>query len=261
MTTAAVSAMYRILIVDDNPAIHQDFRKALDMGRNTDLDATEASIFGGVIDTTEATAPTEEFEIDSAIQGQEALEKVIIATEANRPYAMAFVDMRMPPGWDGLETIQRIWQHDPNIQIVICTAYSDRSWTQIRRQLGSSERWLVMKKPFDVIEVCQLACALTRKWTLEGEASARAAGLQSLILARTAALEDIAGLIGQELRTPLARIGDMASRVAQSLSTIEPPLHESNTILQDIGQTARQTVQVLDSLLNVTQANNAAHPS
>jgi len=69
-----------------------------------------------------------EFEIDSAFQGQEGLAKVQHALNEGRPYAMAFVDVRMPPGWDGIETISRIWKMYPELQVVICTAYSDYSW-------------------------------------------------------------------------------------------------------------------------------------
>ena len=72
---------------------------------------------------------------------------------------MAFVDMRMPPGWDGVETIAKMWEVDPEIQIVICSAYSDRPWDEIVRKLGHVDQFLILKKPFDTIEVCQLARA------------------------------------------------------------------------------------------------------
>ena len=98
----------RILIVDDNPAIHEDFRKVLgaSMPAVEGLAELEAALFG------EAGAPaaTTTFEMDSAFQGQEALKLVTTAQEKNRPYAMAFLDVRMPPGWDGIETAGRIWE-------------------------------------------------------------------------------------------------------------------------------------------------------
>src|ERR1700749_1808094 len=82
------------------------------------------------------------------------------------PYAMAFVDVRMPPGWDGIETIARIWEVDPELQMVICTAYSDYSWEDMRAKVGQPDSLLVLKKPFDNIEVQQIAHALTKKWLL-----------------------------------------------------------------------------------------------
>src|SRR2546425_7506310 len=98
------SANRRILIVDDNDAIHADFRKAMggDVS-SSKLAAMEAELFGEAQPTAGAC-----FEIDSAHQGREGLEKVEAALKDGRPDAMGFVDMRMPPGWDGVggKTIQ-----------------------------------------------------------------------------------------------------------------------------------------------------------
>ena len=68
------------------------------------------------------------FEIDLALQGKEGLQRVQQALAEGRPYAMAFIDVRMPPGWDGIETTGRIWRVDPDLQVVICTACSDYPW-------------------------------------------------------------------------------------------------------------------------------------
>ena len=79
---------------------------------------------------------------------------------------MAFVDIRMPPGWDGVETVCRIWEVDPEILVVICSAYSDYSWEEMVRKLGRNDRFLILKKPFDNIEVRQCAMALTERWSV-----------------------------------------------------------------------------------------------
>ena len=170
----------RILIVDDNRAIHEDIVKVL-AGTNREeqaLEADEAFLF----ETERAEAV--HFEIDSAFQGQEALEKVRTAIADGHPYAMAFVDIRMPPGWDGVETIGHLWKAAPSLQVVICTAYSDYSWNEMRRHLGSSDSLLILKKPFDNIEVTQLAHALTRKWTVTRQAKEQTVKLQSELLSR-----------------------------------------------------------------------------
>jgi putative two-component system response regulator len=153
----------RILVIDDNKAIHDDFRDILGDSSTdtTKLDKTKAAIFGD----TPNSSP-ECFEIDSAFQGEEGLEKIIQADREGRPYVMAFVDIRMPPGWDGIETIQKIWRQYQDLQIVICTAHSDYSWHDMIEQLGQTDRLLILKKPFDNIEVRQLACSLTKKWDL-----------------------------------------------------------------------------------------------
>ena len=140
--------------------------------------------------TEEPEKELKAFEIDSAFQGQEGLEKIRQALQEDRPYAMAFVDIRMPPGWDGLETIRRIWQEYPELQVVICTAYSDYSWRQIVKELGETEKLLILKKPFDNVEVYQLANALTEKWHLARQALCKREELERIVEKRTEQLKE-----------------------------------------------------------------------
>ncbi len=121
-------------------------------------------------------------------QGQEGLARVEESIGRDRPYAMAFVDMRMPPGWNGIETAQKIWQVDPCLQIVICTAYSDYSWSEMVKSLGETDRLLILKKPFDNIEVCQLATALCAKWNLARQAHRTLHDLQEMVGLQTRAV-------------------------------------------------------------------------
>jgi CheY-like chemotaxis protein len=152
----------RILIIDDNRAIHEDFGKILGSvgSQNSALAAMEDELFG---ETAPATAP-ERFELCSAFQGRDGFEMVQRAENGGQPFALAFVDVRMPPGWDGVETIEHIWQISPHIQTVICTAYSDYSTEQILERLGKHDL-LILRKPFEPSEVQQLASILTEKWT------------------------------------------------------------------------------------------------
>ncbi len=180
-------APVRLLVIDDNPSIHDDFRKILCAGGDSaaSLHSAEAALFG-----EESGCGVEaRFEVDSAFQGQEGLQKVQAAVLANRPYVVAFVDIRMPPGWDGIETIDRIWKVDPNVQVVICTAYSDYSWEQITQRLGASDSLLILKKPFDNVEVLQLAHTLSTKWRLTQQARSRIQDLDRAVAERTAALK------------------------------------------------------------------------
>src|SRR5438552_1540632 len=160
MKSTELKPNHRILIIDDNQSIHGDFRNILcpDNAAEAAVNEMEAELFG------EQAAPAlTTFELDSAYQGQEGLEKVKQALVENRPYAMAFVDVRMPPGWDGIETIARIWEVDHDLQVVICTAYSDYSWDEMIAKIGQSDRLVILKMPFDNIEVLQLANASTEK--------------------------------------------------------------------------------------------------
>src|SRR5208282_1594187 len=136
----------RILVVDDNHAIHDDFRKILCSNRpQRDTLEDEAALLFNAPDNSPKRL---EFEIASAHQGQVGLAMVQQAVQEGRPYAMAFVDVRMPPGWDGVETAVRIWEACPDLQIVICTAYSDYSWDEMAAKLGNSDQVVVLKKPF-----------------------------------------------------------------------------------------------------------------
>ncbi len=169
--TVSGEQIHRILVIDDNFAIHEDFRKILTQpdGSGSDLEDLEVDLFGT---ETEAVSSSN-FEIDCASQGEEGLEMVTRAVSENRPYAVAFVDGRMPPGWDGIETISRLWRVCPDLQVVLCTAYADYSWQEIRRVLGENDSMLILKKPFDNVEVLQLAHALSRKWVLNHEIQGR----------------------------------------------------------------------------------------
>jgi len=161
----------RVLIVDDNRAIHDDFRKILQGRPRTEVMDLEAELFGA------ETHPSVAFELSSAYQGADGVELVRAALAEGRPYALALVDMRMPPGIDGLHTIASMWEIDPELQVVICTAYSDASWQKIVDTFGTTDRLLILKKPFDLAEVCQLTLALTEKWNLARQVRTRMAEL------------------------------------------------------------------------------------
>src|SRR5579862_446205 len=179
----------RVLVVDDNRAIHGDFRKVL--GEATHEQSALAELEAVLFGQGPARAPADPFLIDSAYQGQEAETLVRRAREEGRPYAVAFVDMRMPPGWDGVETAERLWRVDPELQIVVCTAYSDYSWEELLGKLEAhAERFLVLKKPFDHIEVRQLATALSRKWSLSRQVRAKVDELEDLVRERTSTIRE-----------------------------------------------------------------------
>jgi PAS domain S-box-containing protein len=179
----------RVLVVDDTPTIHEDFRKILQVAVATAdaaLQDDEAFLFG----TAAATPAAVAFDLDSAFQGTQAIEKIRAARQAQRPYALAFVDMRMPPGLDGVQTIEGLWKDDPDLQVVLCTAYSDYSWMEVLNRLDVRDRLLILKKPFDPIEVFQLANALTTKWGLSRQAALKLDELEEAVRVRTQQLSD-----------------------------------------------------------------------
>jgi diguanylate cyclase (GGDEF)-like protein len=158
----------RIIIIDDNPNIHKDIIKVLSLSKKSTraFDDMEASLFENNNDSEMIGTELPEFQFETACQGREGVKKIKEAVQEGKPFSLAFVDIRMPPGWDGIQTIQQLWKVDPNVQIVICTAFSDYSWEETIEKLGVNDNFLILKKPFDSVAVRQLACALTRKWIL-----------------------------------------------------------------------------------------------
>lgn len=179
----------RIIVIDDNTAIHKDFIKIL-MKDNQATDNALLEIDSALFGNSEMESLLPKFTIETATQGQEGVEKIAQAIKEGNPYALAFVDIRMPPGWDGIETIKNIWKLDKNIQVVICTAYSDYTWEQTINELGQTDNLLILKKPFDNIAVRQLACSLTKKWQLMRDAFEYSASLEQRVEDRTKSLSD-----------------------------------------------------------------------
>lgn len=186
--TTTTAAHRRILVIDDNRSIHDDFRKILAPVNAADdaLEAAEAALFGSPV---QAQTARQTFTIDTASQGEEGLQMVKNAQAEGLPYAMAFVDVRMPPGWDGIETTRQIWQVCPDMQIVICTAYADCCWSEVQEQIKPRDRMLILKKPFDIIEVLQLAISLTEKSRLLLESKSHLQDLEQRVKLRTQELE------------------------------------------------------------------------
>ena len=182
----------RVLIIDDTPEIHQDFVKILTrkQAEKDEMSKLESGLFDIVDSKNESNQPLINFHITSAMQGQEGLEKIKQGIACGKPYALAFVDVRMPPGWDGIQTIKHIWEVEPDIQIVICTAYSDYSWEEIISEFGVKDNLLILKKPFDAIAIRQIASALSKKWQLTNETRENTNLLESRISERTQALEE-----------------------------------------------------------------------
>lgn len=233
----------RILVIDDNPSIHDDFKKILAGSRGiSDLVEDRSVLFA----EAPPFGPTHTFEVDCANQGQVGFTLVEQAVRNERPYALAFVDMRMPPGWDGVETIERLWQVDPHLEIVICTAFSDHAWEQVLERLGHlNEHLLILRKPFDTIEVQQLANSLTAKWQLARQADLRLEDLSTLVEQRTAALR----ATNVQLQNDIVRRREAEQQLAQAAEE----LTDKNT---ELAQTNAELSEARDQALASVRAKS-----
>ena len=236
MSNSTIPAANRILIIDDNREIQADFRKILAPQTNSTtgiaLQAAKSLLFSQPAETSATPAVT--YQIDTATQGQEGLQMVEQAANEGRPYALAFVDVRMPPGWDGIETVAHIWQKFPELPVVICTAYSDYSWSEMISKLGHSDNLVILRKPFEAVEVLQLAHSFTRKWLLARQIRTHIEELDGLVQSRTRNLQET----NEALR-------HSEERFAKAFRNNPVPL-----ALQTVGE--RRYVDVNESFLRLT---------
>jgi diguanylate cyclase (GGDEF)-like protein len=225
---------HRVLVIDDNPSIQADYRKILSSDANPQMSAAEAALFGA--SQPEIARPV--FDVDSALQGREGVERAGAALAEGRPYSVAFVDMRMPPGWDGLETIENLWKVDPDVQVVICSAYADYDWLELVARLGHSDKLIVVKKPFEPIEILQCASALSRKWQNARALKAHVESLEMVVTDRTRGLEaanrQLRHLASHDALTGLPNRLLLDDRIAQAIAQAQRQLQEFAVMVVDL---------------------------
>ena len=163
----------RILIVDDEPGMHDSYRRSFAPagGSGDALSAMVAELFEEEAAAVEAE-PSQAFAPTHCIQGVDAVTEVQKSIASGDRFAVAFIDVRMPPGIDGKETAKRIRALDPEINLVIVTGYSDFSPIEISKAAGPADKIFYIAKPFEVAEVTQMASALAHRWQADRELKA-----------------------------------------------------------------------------------------
>ncbi len=233
MATDADLLIHRLLMIDDNPRIHEDYRKILGGRSQGKVSSAEAALFG---EQAASEGPT--FDVDSAMQGRDGVERARCALDEGRPYSVAFVDMRMPPGWDGLETIEQLWKIDPEVQVVVCSAYTDYDWLELLARLGHSDKLIVIKKPFEPIEILQSASALSRKWQNARALRHHIESLERAVTDRTRGLEaanrQLRHLASHDALTGLPNRLLLDDRVAQAIAQANRQGHEFGLLVVDL---------------------------
>ena len=184
----------RVLIVDDQESIFADFQEMLGAkGRKRRSDEFFEDFLPGA-GGGEPSVEAPSYELSYASSGDKAIALVRSAKEANNPFAVAYIDIRMPPGIDGIEAIQRIREFEKDLEIVIMTAYSDRPITDIVTNMELLHKLLYIRKPVAHEEIQQITRALVEKWNLEQEATRQRQRLKTVLDANA----DAIGLFGED---------------------------------------------------------------
>ena len=245
----------RVLAVDDQESILQDFRKILGgVGGAPKASSARSAFFGDddELPPAEMQTPASELDLTTASQGQEAIDLVKAGIDAGKPFAMAFVDVRMPPGIDGIQTIKRLWELDPTLQVVICTAYSDYSFEEIIAELGNTDRLLILKKPFDPVEVQQLASALTEKWNVTRRERAQIKELRAaheVAESASRAKSEFLANMSHEIRTPMNALLGYIDLMC------DPEANETETVqyVQTIKKSGEHLLMIVNDILDISR--------
>ncbi|MCA9419683.1 MAG: hypothetical protein KC592_01620 [Nitrospira sp.] len=188
----------RILVIDDSQNIIQDFRKIL-CPADSFISNVWVECGQDLFDEPFPHRDKAPFDLDCVDNGMSGCDLVTQAKAQGSPIAVVFVDVHLPNGWDGIETVERIWDEDPGVQVVLVTAYPDFGWSEVLPRLGHRDQLLILRKPFDPIEVWQLSTALTMKWFWARQAQLRVQELEQIVTTRTALLEETNRRLEQDL--------------------------------------------------------------
>jgi two-component system NtrC family sensor kinase len=247
-----VPSRTRVLVIDDNEGIHATLRSLLRTRRGGNPPAprsgVERELFGG------GDGADQPFDIDGAQCGEEGVEKTERAVVDGQRFAIAFVDLCMP-GWDGIQTTEKLWETDPDLQVVLVTGSADVPWAEIRQRVGFRDNFLVLKKPFEPVEVRQIAQALARKWELNAAVAERVHELENRLLARNVELELLAEHLQREaaerarievelrLAQKLEAVGQLASGIAHEINTPIQYVSDSLHFLQSATRDMRGLIE------------------
>jgi two-component system, NtrC family, sensor kinase len=231
-----------ILVIDDEPSVHRVLKRILER------------------------AAVQAFQVDCTTDGHDGLRRISEALAKDTPYSMIFVDMNMA-GLSGLDTVEKIWQIDGDAQIVICTGSSDTSWADFQQRLCKPDALLVIKKPFESIEVLQAAHALTTKWMLARRSRAMVDDLEAAVVARTAKLEEVNRKLAEEitwrdrietelrLAHRLEAVGQLAAGIAHEINT---PIQYVGDNLHFIKESTTELVAAIERITTVARSHGGA---
>lgn len=224
--------MNKLIFIDDEEDILDTYKRIFKKNKdNEDLISVATDFFQEDLKLDNDKGPDGKYEVLTAAQGLDGIEIIKSHLGTDNPIKVAFVDMRMPPGIDGMETSKRIRQIDPYIEIVIVTAFSDSNLKEIVEEVGVPDKLLYLKKPFDIQEIKQLALNLTVKHRNE------------------MIKDNFISSVSHELKTPLASILGFQ----QLLESLPGQSDDAKEYLAILGQSAQLMKNLIDDLLTTVE--------
>lgn len=263
----------RILIADDEKVIRKFYVAALKSPKlppqKTEIADLEETLFGETSKKTPIEARDSRYDLTFCTNSTEALDCVIKSIEEANPYALVFLDVRMPPGPDGVWAAEQIRKIDSNIEIVIATAFSDIHPKKITEKVPPAHKLLYLQKPFHAAELSHFASSLTAKWAMEKELQTIHAGLKIRFeeksneldearetlerMQRLDALGMVAGGIAHDFNNILSCISGH-TEIALIAAAKETKLHER---IQSINQACFQARELVNKILTFSKQNKS----
>lgn len=152
----------RVLVADDDEAVLACYCKAFDNDESTceskALDALAAELFDPATDIEDQPR----FDIVACSQGDDAIRVAEAAQEAGEPFDVVILDIRMPPGIDGVEAGSRIRQIDPDVEIVFVTGFSDIPLHELQRRVPPPMKLHYFNKPLSFTQLAVDVATMVR---------------------------------------------------------------------------------------------------